>query len=165
MSLGIEPATVAGVGDVPDASRFSDADFAAVAKMQASARRHLDETHRDPAPTEAMPTLDDADAANVKKMQASARALLERRQTERRAAKAEARARVKRRDAEGAEGLEDAEDSSSSTSPPPRSTSTSVRSLPRLGTLWRRCRRPLARTCRARRRLTCRRFRRRIASG
>ena len=109
MSLGIEPATVAGVGDVPDASRFSDADFAAVAKMQASARRHLDETHRDPAPTEAMPTLDDADAANVKKMQASARALLERRQAERRAAKAEARARVKRRDAEGAEGLEDAE--------------------------------------------------------
>ena len=93
MSLGIEPATVAGVGDVPDASRFSDADFAAVAKMQASARRHLDETHRDPAPTEAMPTLDDADAANVKKMQASARALLERRQAERRAAKAEARAR------------------------------------------------------------------------
>ena len=109
MSLEIEPATVAGMGDVPDASRFSDADFAAVAKMQASARRHLDETLRDPAPTEAMPTLDDADAANVKKMQASARALLERRQAERRAAKAEARARAKRRDAEDAEGLKDAE--------------------------------------------------------
>ena len=100
IELGIEPATVASVADrsavsvdAVDASRWSDADAAKVAKMQASARRHLDETHQDPVPAEAMPDLDDAGVANVEKMQASARALLERRQAERRAAKAEERER------------------------------------------------------------------------
>ena len=113
LELGIEPATVARVAHRSavsadlDASRFSDADAAKVAKMQASARRHLDETHQDPVPAEAMPDLDDAGVANVKKMQASARALLERRQAERRAAKAEERERAAAKRSE-----EDAEPSS-----------------------------------------------------